>query len=159
MGHGSAARQAPACSSACREDEMVPSELLERHRSQGTADNIARTTAAMPLLKSGVEHAALRPGKNTLGWRGPDALPIAGLAFQPPLATIILPEQGPAVIQRITAAVVVRLNDVPMGVAAVELRNGATIDVSGTRLIYDAFGTGEHAPVAVSGDYASSSGE
>ena len=67
---------------------MVPSELLERHRSQITADTTARTTAAMPLLKSGVEHAALRPGRNTLGGRGPDALPVAGLAFQPPVATM-----------------------------------------------------------------------
>ena len=133
---------------------MVPSELLERHRSQITADNTARNTAAMPQLKSGVEHAALRPGRNTLGGRGPDALPIAGLAFQPPVATITLPDQGPAVIQRITAAVVVRLNDVPLGVAAVEMRNGATIDVAGMRLIYDAFGTAVHPPAAVSGEHA-----
>lgn len=138
---------------------MVPSELLERHRSHVPADNITRHTAAMPQLKSGAEHAALRPGRNTLGGRGPDALPIAGLAFQPAVATITLPDEGPPVIQRITAAVVVRLNDVPLGVAAVELRNGATIDVAGMRLIYDAFGTGEHAPAAVSGSHASISSD
>src|SRR6476469_1193769 len=123
---------------------MVPSQLLERHRSQIPADTTTSHTAAMPQLKSGTEHAVLRPGRNTLGGRGPDALPVAGLAFQPAVATITLPEQGPAVIQRITASVVVRLNDVPLGVAAVELRNGATIDVAGIRLIYDALGTAEH---------------
>ena len=135
---------------------MVPSQLLERHRSQITADPIERLTAAMPQLKSGAEHAALRPGRNTLGGRGPDALPIVGLAFQPPVAAITLPEQGPATIQRLTAAVVVRLNDVPLGVAAVELRNGASIDIAGIRLFYDAFGEAPSpAPSAASGEHLS----
>ena len=135
---------------------MVPSQLLERHRSHDTADPITRPTAAMPQLKSGAEHSALRPGRNTLGGRGPDALPIAGLAFQPPVAAITLPEQGPAMIQRLTAAVVVRLNDVPLGVAAVEMRNGATIDIAGIRLVYDAFGDAPApAPRAVSGEFVS----
>jgi len=99
----------------------------------------------------------LRPGKNTLGGRGADALPIAGLAFQPAVATITLPESGPAVIQRVTAAVVVRLNDVPLGVAPAELRNGATIDVAGMRLVYDAFGgTAEQAAASRSGEHATS---
>ncbi len=138
---------------------MVPLELLERHRSQIPADTTTSHTAAMPQLKSGAEHAVLRPGRNTLGGRGPDALPIAGLAFQPAVATITLPDQGPAVIQRVTAAVVVRLNDVPLGVAAVELRNGATIDVAGMRLVYDAFGTTELPPAAVSGSHGAVSGE
>src|SRR5690348_8111569 len=119
---------------------MATSQLLLPRRSPFTAETTERLTAAMPQLKSGAEHSVLRPGKNTLGGRGPDALPIAGLAFQPAVATITLPESGPAVIQRVTAAVVVRLNDVPLGVASAELRNGATIDVAGIRLIYDAFG-------------------
>lgn len=132
---------------------MATSQVLLRHRSPFTAENTARLTAAMPQLRSGAEHSVLRPGKNTLGGRGTDVLPIAGLAFQPAVATITLPESGPAVIQRVTAAVVVRLNDVPLGVAAAELRNGATIDVAGIRLIYDAFGgTAEHA-AARSGEH------
>jgi len=138
---------------------MVPSQLLERHRSQIPADTTTSHTAAMPQLKSGTEHAVLRPGRNTLGGRGPDALPIAGLAFQPTVATITLPEQGPALIQRVTAAVVVRLNDVPLGVAAVEMRNGATIDVAGMRLVYDAFGTTEQPAAAVSGSHGAIAGD
>jgi pSer/pThr/pTyr-binding forkhead associated (FHA) protein len=116
----------------------------------------------MPQLRSGAEHSVLRPGKNTLGGRGPDALPIAGLAFQPAVATITLPEAGPALIQRVTAAVVVRLNDVPLGVAPAELRNGATIDVAGIRLVYDTFGgTAERTAATRSGEHfaASTSGE
>ncbi|MFI5257783.1 MAG: FHA domain-containing protein [Gemmatimonadales bacterium] len=99
----------------------------------------------------------MRPGRNTLGGRGVDALPIAGLAFQPAVATITVPDEGPVVIQRVTAAVVVRLNDVPMGVAAVELRDGAHIDVGGCRLTYDAFSTisdSHHRAVAPSGEHA-----
>ena len=140
---------------------MATSQVLLRHRSPFTAETTARLTAAMPQLRSGAEHSVLRPGKNTLGGRGADALPIAGLAFQPPVATIMLPEQGPAVIQRITAAVVVRLNDVPLGVAAAELRNGATIDIAGIRLVYDAFGsTAEPAGPATAGEHAATvSGE
>ena len=141
---------------------MATSQLLLPRRSPFTAETTERLTAAMPQLKSGAEHSVLRPGKNTLGGRGADALPIAGLAFQPAVATITLPESGPAVIQRITAAVVVRLNDVPLGVAPAELRNGSTIDVAGIRLVYDAFGgTAEHAAAARSGEHvaATISGE
>jgi pSer/pThr/pTyr-binding forkhead associated (FHA) protein len=135
---------------------MVTSELLSRHRSPFTAENSARLTAAMPLLRSGAEQTVLRPGKNTLGGRGADALPVAGLAFQPAVATITLPEEGPVVIQRITAAVVVRLNDVPLGVAAAELRDGAHIDIAGCRLTYDAFSTisDVHPAAARSGEHA-----
>ena len=134
---------------------MVTSELGARHRSTFTADNSARLTAGMPLLRSGAEHCALRPGKNTLGGRGADALAIAGLAFRPGVATITLPDKGPVVIQRITASVVVRLNDVPLGVAPAELRDGAHIDISGCRLTYDAFGTiaDVQAVVAPSGEH------
>ena len=140
---------------------MATSQVLLPRRSPFTADTTERLTAAMPQLKSGAEHAALRPGRNTLGGRGADALPIAGLAFQPAVATITLPESGPAIIQRVTAAVVVRLNDVPLGVAPAELRNGATIDVAGMRLVYDAFGgttehasarSGEHIAATISGE-------
>lgn len=140
---------------------MATSQLLLPRRSPFTAETTERLTAAMPQLKSGAEHSVLRPGKNTLGGRGADALPIAGLAFQPAVATITLPESGPAVIQRVTAAVVVRLNDVPLGVAPAELRNGSTIDVAGIRLVYDAFGgTAEQASASRSGEHATSaSGE
>lgn len=141
---------------------MATSQLLLPRRSPFTAENTERRTPAMPQLKSGAEHSVLRPGKNILGGRSAEALPIAGLAFQPPVATITIPEAGPALIQRVTAAVVVRLNDVPLGVAAVELRNGATIDVAGIRLVYDAVGgtaertaatrSGEHAAASISGE-------
>jgi pSer/pThr/pTyr-binding forkhead associated (FHA) protein len=91
----------------------------------------------MPILRSGTDRCVLRTGTNTLGGRGPDAIAIAALAWQPAAATIRVPEHGPAIIQRITAAVVVRLDDLPLGIAPAELRHGAHIDVGGCRLTYE----------------------
>jgi pSer/pThr/pTyr-binding forkhead associated (FHA) protein len=92
----------------------------------------------MPILRSGADRCVLRAGKNTLGGRGVEALPITALAWQPAVATITVPEHGPVLIQRITASVVVRLDDQPLGVAPAELRHGAHIDLVGCRLTYEA---------------------
>ena len=96
----------------------------------------------MPLLKSGADRVALRPGTNTLGGRGVDAVPVAALAFQPAVATITVTGEGPAIIQRSTASVVVRLDDQPLGVGPVELHHGAHIDFPGCRLTYEMDATG-----------------
>jgi pSer/pThr/pTyr-binding forkhead associated (FHA) protein len=92
----------------------------------------------MPLLRSGADRCTLRPGTNTLGGRGQDALPVPALAWQPAVATITVQPQGPVLIQRTTASVVVRLNDQPLGVGPAELHHGAHIDFAGCRLTYDA---------------------
>ena len=104
----------------------------------------------MPLLRSGADCCVLRPGTNTLGGRGADAVAVPALAWQPAVATVTVPpDGGPVMIQRTTAAVVVRLDDEPLGVAPAELRHGAHIDFAGCRLTYDA------APVAPSAAPAS----
>jgi len=92
----------------------------------------------MPLLRSGADRCTLRPGTNTLGGRGANALPVPALAWQPAVATITVQPQGPVMIQRTTASVVVRVNDEPLGVGPFELRHGAHIDFAGCRLTYDA---------------------
>jgi pSer/pThr/pTyr-binding forkhead associated (FHA) protein len=92
----------------------------------------------MPLLRSGTDRAVLRVGNNTLGGRGPDALPVAALAWQPPVATITVPAHGPVLIRRLTASVVVRLDEQPLGVAPAELRHGTHIDIAGCRLTFEA---------------------
>jgi pSer/pThr/pTyr-binding forkhead associated (FHA) protein len=92
----------------------------------------------MPLLRSGADRCVLRPGANTLGGRGSNALPVPALAWQPAVATITVQPQGPVLIQRTTAAVVVRVNDEPLGVGPAELHHGAHIDFAGCRLTYDA---------------------
>ncbi len=92
----------------------------------------------MPLLRSGTDRAVLRVGNNTLGGRGADALPVAALAWQPPVATITVPQHGPVLIRRLTASVVVRLDEQPLGVAPAELRHGTHIDIAGCRLTFEA---------------------
>ncbi len=92
----------------------------------------------MPLLRSGTDRAVLRVGNNTLGGRGADALPVAALAWQPPVATITVPAHGPVLIRRLTASVVVRLDEQPLGVAPAELRHGTHIDIAGCRLTFEA---------------------
>ena len=92
----------------------------------------------MPLLRSGADRCTLRPGTNTLGGRGANALPVPALAWQPAVATITVQPQGPVLIQRTTASVVVRVNDEPLGVGPSELHHGAHIDFAGCRLTYDA---------------------
>lgn len=99
---------------------------------------VSRTPDQMPLLRSGADRCVLRAGTNTLGGRGPDAVPVPALAWQPAVAIIVVPASGPATLQRVTASVVVRLNDEPIGIGPVELRHGAHIDFSGIRLTYDA---------------------
>jgi pSer/pThr/pTyr-binding forkhead associated (FHA) protein len=92
----------------------------------------------MPLLRSGTDRAVLRVGNNTLGGRGPDSLPVAALAWQPAVATITVPAHGPVLIRRLTASVVVRLDEQPLGVAPAELRHGTHIDIAGCRLTFEA---------------------
>jgi pSer/pThr/pTyr-binding forkhead associated (FHA) protein len=77
-------------------------------------------------------------GNNTLGGRGADALPVTALAWQPPVATITVPAHGPVLIRRLTASVVVRLDEQPLGVAPAELRHGTHIDIAGCRLTFEA---------------------
>lgn len=101
----------------------------------------------MPLLRSGTDRAVLRVGNNTLGGRGADALPVAALAWQPPVASITVPAHGPVLIRRLTASVVVRLDEQPLGVAPAELRHGTHIDIAGCRLTFEADLPGA-APVA-----------
>lgn len=90
----------------------------------------------MPLLNSGAERCALRTGTYTIGGRGADALPIASLDWRPAVATIVVPSSGPSTIRRLTASVVVRLDQEPLGVGPKELHDGAHIDFEGCRLTF-----------------------
>jgi pSer/pThr/pTyr-binding forkhead associated (FHA) protein len=113
----------------------------------------------MPLLILGADRCSLHPGTHTIGGRGADALQLAALDWHSAVATITVPTPGtgPALIRRITASVVVRLNDEPMGIAAAELHNGATIDFDGCRLIFETDNTGKSA-VATHDHFANGNG-
>jgi pSer/pThr/pTyr-binding forkhead associated (FHA) protein len=98
----------------------------------------------MPLLIVGAERCSLHPGTHTIGGRGVDALDIPAIDWRPPVASITVPApgMGPCTIQRITAAIVVRVDGDLLGVRPAELRNGAVIEFEGCRLMYEADVTG-----------------
>lgn len=97
----------------------------------------------MPLLNSGGERCALRTGYYTIGGSGREALPIASLEWRSPVATITVPSSGPSTIQRLTASVVVRVNQVLLGIAPSELIDGAIIEFDGCQLTFNSDNAGE----------------
>jgi pSer/pThr/pTyr-binding forkhead associated (FHA) protein len=97
----------------------------------------------MSLLNSGAERCALRPGSYTVGGTNSNALPIASLEWCPAVATINVSSSGPATIQRLTASVVVRLDDVSLGVAPQPLHDGACIEFEGRCLTFQTDDAGE----------------
>ncbi len=97
----------------------------------------------MPLLHDGAERCALRTGTYTVGGNGPDALPITRLECCPPIATLVVPPDGPATIQRLTATVVVRLDQTPLGIAPKTLHDGMEISFADCRLTFRTDDDGE----------------
>lgn len=98
----------------------------------------------MPLLIVGAERCSLPRGTHTIGGRGADALELPALDWRPPVASITVPApgMGPCTIRRMTAAIVVRVDGEALGVGPAELRNGASIEFEGCRLVYEADVTG-----------------
>jgi pSer/pThr/pTyr-binding forkhead associated (FHA) protein len=90
----------------------------------------------MPFLIAHQERYALRPGRNTLGGRGSDAVALSQLADLPPAAVITIRADGTVMIQRISAAVIVRVDGGPLGAMPHPLADGARIAVGPARLTY-----------------------
>lgn len=90
----------------------------------------------MPLLTFGGECHALRAGSYALGGRGPNALPLGALEALPEVAMIVVPSSGPSTIQRLTASVVVRLDQVAIGIEPRPLLDGIEIEFNGCRLTF-----------------------
>ena len=102
--------------------------------------SLTRRIAFMPSLILGEERCELRPGTNTIGGRGADALPLPALEWKSAVATITVPPpgMGAALIRRTSASVVVRVNDELLGIAAAELFHGSVIEFKGCRLTFEA---------------------
>jgi pSer/pThr/pTyr-binding forkhead associated (FHA) protein len=94
----------------------------------------------MPFLIVDQERYPLRPGRNTLGGRGADAVAFAMLAALAPAAVITIRPDGTALIQRISAAVIVKVDGGPLGAIPHPLNDGARIAVGPARLTYAATG-------------------
>ncbi len=80
---------------------------------------------------------ALAHGSNVLGGRGPLALHTDTLEGRPEVATIHIEFPGPAVIRRTTAAVVVKLDDIPLGIGPADLHDGAVIHFEDCRFVFE----------------------
>ena len=100
----------------------------------------------MPFLIADNERVALREGRNTLGGRGPDAVALTQLAALPPAAVITVRGDGTVTIQRISAAVIVRVDGAPIGALSHALSNGARLSLGSVRLLYEADGNPDKRP-------------
>jgi pSer/pThr/pTyr-binding forkhead associated (FHA) protein len=100
-------------------------------------DATVRTIAPNPSLRAGDDRCALEPGVYGLGGRAADAIPLAALASQPRAATLTVSEDYVVTVQRMTAAIVVRVNDETIGVGPVELRSGTRIEFGSCRLTFE----------------------
>lgn len=95
------------------------------------------TLPCHPFLRAGDDRCALRPGVYGLGGRAADAVPLTALAIEPRAAMLTVSDDGLVTLQRVTAAIVVRLDDETVGVGPVELRNGARIEFGNCRLVFE----------------------
>jgi pSer/pThr/pTyr-binding forkhead associated (FHA) protein len=95
------------------------------------------TLSFNPFLRAGNDRCALRSGVYGLGGRAADAVPLTALATEPRAASLTVSDGGVVTLQRITAAIVVRVDDETIGVGPVELRNGARIEFGNCRLVFE----------------------
>jgi pSer/pThr/pTyr-binding forkhead associated (FHA) protein len=103
------------------------------------ADPDAQTSllVARPTLCSNGQRFPLLAGVHGLGGRAADAIVLDGLERQPLAARLTVSEDGATLLQRTTAAVVVRVDGETVGIAPVELRHGAMIEFGECRLIFE----------------------
>ena len=99
-----------------------------------------RPVASNPSLRSGEDRCPLAPGVYGLGGRAADAVPLAALASQPRAAILTVSEDFVVTLQRMTAAIVVRINDETVGVGPVELRSGTRIEFGSCRMVFECDG-------------------
>jgi hypothetical protein len=92
----------------------------------------------MSFLIADQERCTLRPGRNVLGGRGADAVALTLLAELTPAAVITVRADGTALIQRISAAVVMKVDGGPLGAIPHPLQDGARITIGPARLTYGA---------------------
>lgn len=111
-----------------------------------------------PSVRAGDERCALLPGVYGLGGRAPDAVALVALENQPRAAMLTVSEDGTTVLQRITASIVVKLDDETVGVGPIELRHGARIEFGTCRLVFETDAGTSPDRTSRTGERASSSG-
>ena len=93
---------------------------------------------AQPVLCAGGERYLLPPGVHGLGGRAPDSIRLEPLDNEARAAVITVSDDGKALLQRTTAAIMVRIDGQTIGVGPVELRHGDTIEFGECRLRFEA---------------------
>jgi pSer/pThr/pTyr-binding forkhead associated (FHA) protein len=91
----------------------------------------------MAFLLSDSERYELRPGTNTLGGRGEDAVPHTLLNELTPVAVITVRPGTASLIRRLSHDAVVRVDGESVGGTPRTLRHGARLDVGRCHLVYD----------------------
>ena len=114
---------------------------------------------AHPVLRAGEERCGLAPGVHGLGGRAPDAIKLTSLENQPRAALLTVSEDGTTMLQRTTAAVMVRIDGETIGIAAVELHHGAAIEFGDCRLTFETDASAATGARRQSGERFSSIGE
>lgn len=102
--------------------------------------------SAQPVLRAGDERCPLPPGVHALGGRGSDAIKLAALESQARAAIVTVSQDGKTLLQRTTAAVMVRIDGQTIGIDPVELRHGDTIDFADCRLTFETDAATAHYP-------------
>jgi pSer/pThr/pTyr-binding forkhead associated (FHA) protein len=111
-----------------------------------------KTLSFNPFLRAGEERCPLRPGVHGLGGRAADAVPLAALAIEPRAAILNVSDDGVVTLQRITAAIVVRVDDETVGVGPVELRNGTRIEFGNCRMVFETDASTSNDPMSRTGE-------
>jgi pSer/pThr/pTyr-binding forkhead associated (FHA) protein len=105
--------------------------------SLATPDAPSLPLTAHATLRAGEDRCALGPGVHGLGGRANDAIKLTALEGQPRAAILTVGRDGTTVLQRTTAAVMVRIDGETVGIAAVELHHGATIEFGDCRVVFE----------------------
>ena len=99
---------------------------------------LERPLLAQPVLRAGEERRQLPPGVHALGGRAPDSIKLAALENEARAAMLTVSDDGKTLLQRTTAAIMVRIDGQTIGVGPVELRHGDTIEFGDCRLTFEA---------------------
>jgi pSer/pThr/pTyr-binding forkhead associated (FHA) protein len=97
--------------------------------------------AVPPTLRAGEQCCSLRPGVHGLGGRAEDAVPLTALASQPRVAVLTVFDHAESMLQRTTASIVVRVDGETLGIAPVQLHDGARIEFGDCCLVFESEGS------------------
>lgn len=112
--------------------------------SLAAPDTLEPPPTAQPVVRLGDERCALSPGTYGLGGNAPDSVKLTALEHQARAAVLTVSDAGKTMLQRTTAAVMVRIDGQTIGIDPVELRHGDTIEFSECRLTFETDSTTAH---------------